>query len=144
MAKRKIAKSHRNEAENAAVWLAYEKLKAVKHVKAIRSQWQRIDIFASDVIMKEKNGRVTYIQVTTGQNSAVNTRKKKMEDIPWTKDETVLLIQMKERKDPINERRKEFIFKIWEYKLNNNKRNWKVWPEAIIIPREWFKSYVNK
>ena len=135
------AKSRRKDAEKAAVWLAYKKFGAVEHVKSIQTQWQRVDIFGADVASKDIWGKVTYIQVTAGQDSAVNQRKKKLEKHHWHSTEQVILVQLKQRQEVVNARRKEWFFKMWEYKLNNGHREWFLHSEPINIPKEWFKAY---
>ena len=136
------AKSKRKDAERAAVWMAYEMFNAVRHAKSIQTKWQRVDIFGADVASKDKDGRITYIQVTAGQDSAIRARKKKLEKIPWHFSERVILIQLKQRQEVVNARRKEWFFKVWEFICRSDgHRKWEFWPKPVSIPSKWFKSY---
>jgi len=137
----KNAKSRRKDAEKAAVWFAYKNFNAVAHVKSIQTKWQRVDIFGADVASKDSTGAVTYIQVTAGQDSALNARKHKLEKYPWHSTDRVILAQLKQRNEIVNARKKEWFFKIWEYKLKNGQRIWELWSNPILIPREWFSSF---
>ena len=135
----------RKDAEKATVWFAYKKLGAVRHVKSIQTQYQRVDIFSTDVASKDKTGAVTYIQTTAGKDQAVFARRKKLEKVPWHESERVLLAQLKQRQQIVNARKKEWFFKIWEYKLNNDgNREWVLWDEPISVPKEWFKAYKSE
>ena len=136
------AKNKRKDAEKAVVWMAYEMFNAIEYVKSIQTKWQRVDIFSADVASKDKDGKVTYIQVTAGQDSAISVRKKKLEKIPWHYSERVLLVQLKQRQEVINARRKEWFFKVWEFMPDvGGHRNWELWTDPVNIPRKWFKSY---
>ena len=136
-----IAKTKRNEAERAAEWALIDQYYCTHTVRAIKSKFQRQDLFASDVIGKDKNGEMVFCQVTTGKKEAVRQRKKKMEAIQWQETDIILLFQMDfEQK----EKSKEWFFKVFEYILIGYGLSWKrEWTDrpTIHIEKEWFKAY---
>ena len=141
----KNAKSKRKDAEKAAVWFVYEHMDVVVHAKSIQTKWQRVDFFGSDVMGKKINGQTVYIQVTAGQDSAINARKRKLEAIPWDSRDIVLLLQLKQRQDLVNERKKQWFFKVWQYRVNiTGERLWEAWEKPVEIPKKWFKAYKKK
>jgi hypothetical protein len=128
-----IAKSYRSAAERAAEWYAVEIESCIVTRRAIRSQWQSVDFFGSDVVGKKQDGSHVYIQVTTGQAPAVSVRKKKLTAYPWHLTDTVLMLQMVEL--PPEKRRKQYGFNIWRYD-----HSWAKDEEQFLIPREWFST----
>ena len=80
---KKNAASRRGDCERACEWYCHEILNCVVSSRAVRTQWQKQDMFASDVIGKKDDGTMVFIQATAGQYSAVSTRRKKLEKIPW-------------------------------------------------------------
>ena len=139
------AKKKRGDAERAAEWYARAIHKCVITRKAIRTQWQSVDFFASDIIGKKADGSHVYIQATAGQNSAVTARRRKLEKIPWHESDTVELVQLIQTEDPANARRKLWFFRVHYYhKLiepDPIRRKWKTKDEAVPIPKKWFKKY---
>ncbi len=128
---KKNPKSKRREAEVAAVHYCHEVLDCVKTVKAVKTQWQRQDMFACDVLGKRADGSLCAIQVTAGQDQAVTARKRKIEKIPWHKNDTVELLQLRYE---MKGRTKAWYFKVWSYDgildlwcLYDNVEIWKEW-----------------
>ena len=141
----KNAKSRRMDAERAAVHAAYKLFGCVVTRRAVRTQWQKVDFFASDVVGKKEDGSHVYIQATAGQNAAVTARRRKLEKYPWHITDLVLLFQLVQTEDPASARRKLWFFRIHEYVLDYDERtlerSWETYEKAEPIPKEWFKAY---
>ena len=133
-----MSKADPKNAERAAEHFAVKILGCVKTVRAIQTQFQRQDMFGSDVIGKNKYGTSHYVQVTTGGKSAVQQRKKKLEKYPWHYSDHVYVIQMQKSK----------IGKciVYEFEVNefwpnlNTPRAWIVWESKRTIDKSWFKA----
>lgn len=143
-----IPKSLRRFAEVASDHYCRERMDCVVTRRAIKTQFQSVDFFASDVVGKRADGSHVYVQVTAGQSTAVNVRKKKLENYPWHETDTVQLLQLVQTPDPANARRIKYFFRVYEYLLEGegngsigHGRTWVQKEVAIDVPREWFKSY---
>lgn len=136
----KNAKSKRNDAEKAAVWYAREELECVKTRKAIRAKYQAVDFFGADVVGKRADGSHVYVQATAGQDSAVTARRRKLEAIPWHSTDSVYLVQLRQTEDPANARRKLWFFRVHEYVLMDDWRDWVTHETAVSVKREWFTA----
>ena len=134
------AKHLRQKAEKAGVWLALQLGCAITR-KAIRTKWQAVDFFGSDIVGKMADGSHVYIQVTAGQYSAVTARRRKLEKIPWHPSDAVLIAQLVGTQDPANARRKKHFFRVHEYAFwdRKDRRSWQTWDQAIDVPREWLE-----
>lgn len=142
---KKNAAKLRGDCERACEWYVHEVLNCVVSCRAVRTQWQRQDMFASDVIGKKADGSCVYVQATAGQYSAVTARRRKLEKIPWCETDIVQVVQLVQTEDPANSRRKLFFFRVHEYGLAGYyPREWKTHETAIPIPREWFKAFKNR
>jgi hypothetical protein len=137
---KKNAKSKRPEAERAAEWLAYVVYHCVITVRAVRTKWQRQDLFAADVMGKQSDGSYVFIQATAGSYSAVSVRRKKLERVPWLVSDIVLVAQLVQTEDPANSRRKLWFFRIHEFVDNQ----WITLDDAIPVPKHWFTAYKNR
>lgn len=135
---RKNAKALRSAAERAAVWYCHEKHNCVITRRAVRTRFQSVDMFAADIVGKHLDGSHVYLQVTAGQSSAVTTRRRKLEKIPWHTSDTVELLQLVQTEDPANAKRKLWFFRVHEY---DPMKGWSTQNEAFPIPKEWFRSY---
>lgn len=137
----KNPKSKRMDAERASEHYAHS-LGCIVTCRAVRTQWQRQDLFASDVIGKKADGRMVFIQATAGQNSAVTARRRKLEKIPWHYDDLILICQLVQEKDPDNKRRKNWYFRIHRFHpfLSGGSR-WSTYDFDTPIKKEWFKAY---
>ena len=131
------AKNKRGDAERAAEWYARKIHGCLVTRRAVRTQWQSVDFFGSDVVGKKADGRHVYIQVTAGQHSAVTTRRRKLEEIPWHYTDTIELLQLIQTIDPSNARRKHWFFRVHYY----DGVLWDTKDDAVQIPREWFKAW---
>ncbi len=132
-----IAKTKRGDAERAAEWALVNNYGCVNTVRAVKTKYQRQDLFASDVIGKDQYGEMVFCQVTTGKKEALRQRRKKLEKIPWQLSDTVLVFQM----DFIQEgRSKKWFFNVFEYVIRCRLRGWLEYP-LIDIKKEWFKAY---
>jgi hypothetical protein len=144
---KKTAASKRADAERAGEWYAHEIEGCVISVRAVRTMYQRQDLFASDIMGKRSDGTGVYIQVTAGQDSAVTQRRRKLEAIPWLRSDTVLLLQLRQTEDPANARRKLWFFRVHVYEIPNkfgDKWKWRTLSMAVDVPKEWFKAYKNR
>lgn len=141
----KNAKSKRGDAERATVWYAREILGCVVTRRAVRTQFQSVDFFGSDIVGKMPDGSHVYIQATAGQDSAVTTRRRKLEAIPWHETDIVQLVQLRQTEDPANARRKKWFFRVHEYQYifidDRHDREWVTHDQAVDVPREWFKAW---
>ena len=135
-----VAKSKRSEAERAAEHFIYHVYGCDPNqiLRAVRTKYQSVDIWACDVAGRTRQGFCYYAQVTCGQVEAVRTRRRKLEKIHWNEYDTVMVLQMVAQPDPANARRKLFYYRIHSY--NHTDRTWEVYPDAYKIPREWFKK----
>ena len=139
MNRKRGTKSDRGPVERAAEHFAVS-LGAVSTVRAVRTQWQRQDLFGCDVLGLRENGDLIGIQATSGENSAVTARRRKLEAHPWAASALVLVVQLRKLPDPANARRLQHFFRVHEYALVGGRRAWGVWNEAPAVPREWFKA----
>jgi len=143
----KVAKSNRQNAEKAAEHFLHEKCYCEIHTirRAVRTKWQSVDLWGSDVIGKDKRGYSYFAQVTAGQTEAVRTRRRKLEKIPWNVLERVFVLQLVETINPANARRKLFYFRVHRFNTVNQygeniHPTWSVDDEACPVPRAWFKK----
>ncbi len=140
----KNPKAKYKEAEVAAEWYAYEVLGCIRTVRAVRTKYQRQDMFASDVLGRKPDGTLVAIQVTAGQSQAVTARKRKLEKEIWHKTDTVLLLQLYWEQNPKNKRGKLWYFKVWEYVYGHPNltpdRHW-FHTSDHAVPKEWFNLY---
>jgi len=137
----KNPKSRRGAAERAAQWYVHEVHFCVISRKAIRTKWQKVDFFACDVVGKAPSGKHVYVQVTTGQSSAVSVRRRKLEQIPWHPTDAVDLIQLIHTLDPNDARKKRWWFKVHRYEPTaNGSRRWVTDDELVPVPSSWFKT----
>lgn len=144
---KKNAKSRRADAERAAENYVHETLNCVVSCRAVRTQWQSQDMFASDVIGKRKDGSCVYIQATAGQYSAVTARRRKLEKIPWMDSDVVQVVQLIQTENPANARKKDWWFRVHIYLLyvgGGHERRWHTLDKAIAVPKEWFKAFKNR
>lgn len=105
--------------------------------KAIKTMYQSVDFFGSDIVAKNEKGDTLYVQVTTGAYEALRHRKRKLEKIPWNSNDKVWILQMQRAKDGRS-------YKYWFVKHNLNKNKvWEIIDNNILIHREWFSKYSN-
>lgn len=139
-----VAKSKRPQAERAAEWAMRMNFDCQHTRRAVKTQWQKQDFFAADVIGLWANGEKLWVQVTAGQTAAVLTRRRKLERYPWHKSDCVVVWQLVERQDVANPRRKAWMFRVWEYELQSDgSRKWTDQRAPITVPHNWFKAYKN-
>lgn len=154
MALKKNPKGKRREAEVACEHYCLKKMDCIITRRAIKTQWQSVDFFGSDVVGKRADGSHVYVQVTAGQSKAVNERKKKLEAFPWHKTDTVQLLQLVQTPDPANARRTKYFFRVYDYANIERstmpqiesilERQWRTREVAIDVPGEWFRSPYSK
>ena len=141
MPRKPIAKKHRADAERAAEHYLHEHYGCTHTVRAVRTQWQRQDLFASDVIGKDGGGDMVFAQVTCGRTEAVRSRRRKLEAIPWSTTDRVLVLQLVERENPANARRKDFYFREHVFDHKYELKAWYVEADAVPVPRRWFRAW---
>ena len=138
------------KAERAAEWWLHS-LGCVRTVRAVRTRYQRQDLFACDVLGLHAEGRWIGVQVTTGGNTSVRPRRRKLEALPWSIDDDVYLCELRVSPDPANRRRQVYHFRVHELRVAARLRTlggivgdggslWEVWPEAVDVPREWLRA----
>jgi len=140
MARKKVAKSKRPEAERAAEHYLYNIFRCLPEqiIRAVRTRFQRQDLWASDVMGRDLAGRCYFAQATAGGDEAVRTRRRKLEKICWNEFDNVMLLQLVETINPANARRKLFFFRVHCY--NRLSKKWVVDETAHPVPKEWFKK----
>lgn len=132
----------RSDAERACEWYAALNHGCVKTVRAVRSQFQRQDLFASDCLGKRADGSHVYLQVTAGAATAVSTRRRKLEAIPWHPLDTVELLQLVQTPNPANARQTLYFFRVHSYGLTlQGGRAWHTKEAAVPVPKEWFTKF---
>lgn len=134
------AKADRNNAERACEHYCREVLGCVVTVRAVRTQWQRQDLFAGDVIGKTAEGHLRVVQATAGKDQAVTARRRKLERIPWHPSDRVQVVQLRSWPDPANRRRLLYGFRVHEWEHQLSPGAWGVQDRIQPVPREWFKS----
>lgn len=145
------SKAKRGDCERAAQHYVHHIHNCVISRKAIRTQFQSVDFFASDIVGKRDDGSHVYVQATAGMASAVHARKKKLEAIPWHPSDTVELVQLQQ--EPGEGRSVNWFFKVFQYSpyimvdsvlvkvVEEGKRMWVEKKEMVSIDRSWFKAY---
>jgi hypothetical protein len=128
------SKSMRAPAERAAEWYCRIHHDCTHTVRAVKSRFNRQDLFASDCVGKKASGAHVYIQVTAGQASAVTARRRKLEAIPWHESDTVELIQLVRF-----EEEKEWRFRINVYDHVGSKKWWM--KGTVVIDPAWWRAY---
>ena len=133
----------RGLAEIATVHYAREIHGCIVTRRAVRTKWQAVDFFGSDIVGKKSDGSHIYIQTTAGQYAAVTARRRKLEKIPWHPTDTVELLQLIQTIDPANARKKLWFFRVHCYKRLGTLylRQWHTEEKAVPVPREWFKAW---
>ena len=136
----KLAKVNRQNAERASEHFLYHvyHCEPSQIIRAVKTRYQRQDLWAADTAGRTKRSEVFYAQVTAGGSEALRQRRRKLEKICWRPDETVLVLQLVERPDPANARKKQFYFRI--HRLDTVNNMWTVDDRACFVPRAWFRK----
>lgn len=130
------SRTRQREAECAAEHCIRERWNVVRSVRAMKTRYARQDLFAADVLGKTDMGQLVAVQVTTGGSSAVAARRRKLEAVPWSRQDVVLLFEYRETREG---RKKRYWFRVHEYCPMFDR--WAVQDNLIEIPREWFKAW---
>ncbi len=138
---KKNPKGKRREAEVAAEWYAHSELNCVETRRTTRTQFHKVDFFCCDIIGKRADGSHVYLQVTAGGNSAVTDRRRKLEEIPWHRTDTIQLLQLVQTDNPGKGSRKLWFFRVHIYSMLGNERYWITGNDAVSIPKGWFKKW---
>ena len=134
--RRTVSKDLPRKAEVALEWWLRERQGCVVVERAKRGKFFRQDLFGGDAVGKDKEGRWYVGQVTTGGNSALSNRRRKLESIPWGPEDSVYLLQLKVDKA---KRKHRYYFRI-QGLLGGE---WSKWREEE-VPREWFAAWGSK
>lgn len=130
----KTSRSRQREAECAAEHFLRVHLGCVNTVRAMKSRFQRQDLWACDCIGRVKGcGRVIGIQVTCGDHRNVGHRRRKLERVEWSENDRVLLGEFRTERG----KRFRYWFRMHEYRNGE----WSVWPHEVHVPREWFRAW---
>ena len=124
-------------AEQAAVWYACERLSCVVYRRAVRSQWQSVDMFACDIVGKQVTGRHVYLQVTAGKSQAVTKRRRKIEAIPWHESDIVQILQFRQKVNAHDRRKRVSSFRVHDFRLSDGGREWAPGEVLVAIPERW-------
>lgn len=147
-----MRKEHKRLAEVACE--NYLKSLGCRTRRSVKSKWHKIDFFACDVMgvrrvhdtqhIPENYIERYWIQVTTGEWSAVTQRRRKLEKEIWSDRgyDNIYIFQFRETPNPANRKKKLYHFKVSEYEPNpfDGEWGWSNWDNAIEIPQEWFKA----
>ena len=135
----KPSKADPKIAEWAAEHLARE-MGCVVTVRAMRTKFTRQDLFAADVIGKRKDGSLVAIQATCGDSANVAHRRRKMEAVPWSLTDTVLIAEMRKKHELGNRAhplRRYFRLHQWRH----GHGDWKVLSDVVEIPKVWQRAW---
>lgn len=138
MSRKPLGKGKRAEAERAAEWYLRERCGCIHTRRAVRTQWQKVDFWAADVVGKRADGSHVYAQATTGGDEALRTRRRKLEQYAWHVSDMVMVLQLTATPNPANRRRKEWWFRVHVY--NHGSR---VWQDVVAhrVYAGWFKAW---
>jgi len=136
----KPAKNKRVAAERAAEWYLRKMCGVTKTVRAMKTQWQRQDLFACDCIGRTPQGTIFYVQVTCGVGEVVRERRRKLEQFAWNEHEVVMILQLVARENPANATKVDLFFRVHRYN-HRTSRNWSVDDIALPVPPEWFTKW---
>lgn len=137
----KATRQDAGRAERAAEHFAKKKLACVETRRVCKTRFNKVDFFGADIVGKQIDGSHVYIQVTSGQGSAVSARKRKLEPHIWHSSDRVYLLRMVKYK--IEEKRLVYEFHIYEYIHHTAPITWTT-PYIIVINREWFRALNGK
>ena len=126
-----MAKQDARLAEVAAQHYCHVVLDCTITRRAIRTRFQKVDLFGCDVMGRREDGSCVWIQVTAGKSCNVAQRRRKLEAIPWNVFDDVRLLEF--RRDGSS-----YGFRV--HQLFNNKV-WTVRDMLEPVPRSWFKAY---
>lgn len=126
------------EAEVAAE--NYFKSKGYVTRRALRTKFNKVDFFGSDIIAMNSKEKV-FCQVTMMKKGA-SVKRKKLEEYAdyWLRTDRVFVFELRTIPNPVNRAVHDHFFRVHEF--NKQKGDWTIWDEAIPVPRSWFK--VNK
>ena len=126
-----MAKQDARLAEVAAQHYCHVVLDCTITRRAIRTRFQKVDLFGCDVMGRREDGSCVWIQVTAGKSANVAQRRRKLEAIPWNVLDDVRLLELRRPERGI------YTFRVHRYVDNE----WIVDPGIFWIPRSWFKAY---
>lgn len=138
---KKNAKNKRSDAERATEHYAHEIMDCIRTVRSVRTQWQKQDMFSCDVLGKRADGTLVALQVTAGQSQAVTERRRKIEGEIWHLLDKVQILQLVQTDNPGKGARKLWFFRVHVYSVLGRGRYWKTLPDAVPVPKEWFRKW---
>lgn len=129
----KTSRNRQRQVECAAEHFLRVHLACVNTVRAMKTRFQRQDLLACDVLGKQLGtGRLIGIQVTCGDSANVAQRRRKMEAVAWSDNDSVLLGEFRTERG----KRSRHWFRMHEYKDGE----WSVWGHEVAVPKEWFRA----
>lgn len=131
----KTSRNRQRQIECAAEHFLRVNLACVNTVRAMKTRFQRQDLWGCDCIGRVRGcGKIVGIQVTCGDHRNVGHRRRKLEQVEWSENDRVLLGEFRtERKG----RGSRHWFRMHEYKSGE----WHVWNYGVDVPKEWFRAW---
>lgn len=126
----KTSRNRQRQVECAGEHFLRERMNCVNTVRAVKTRFQRQDLFACDVLGKTERGYLVGLQVTCGDHRNVGHRRRKLEGVSWSANDTVLIGEFR------SEGRQRW-FRMHE--LDGGE--WRVWEIPVDVPRTWFKAW---
>lgn len=131
----KTSRNRQREVECAAEHFLRVHLACVNTVRAMKTRFQRQDLFACDVIGKVMVcGYLVGMQVTCGNSANVAQRRRKLEAVVWAPRDRVLLGEFRTEKFGRGNRH-------WFRMHELHEGKWKVWQTEVDVPKEWFRAW---
>jgi hypothetical protein len=130
----KTSRNRQRQVECAAEHFLRVNLGCVNTVRAMKTRFVRQDLFACDVLGKGNDGSLVGMQVTCGDHTAVRARRRKIEAVAWSRHDSVLLGEF--RSERVGRSRENW-FRMHQFENGE----WTVWPDAVPVPKEWFKAW---
>ncbi len=135
----KTSRNRQRQVECAAEHFLRVELGCVNTVRAVKTRFQRQDLFACDVLGKRLGtGDLVGMQVTCGDSTAVRARRRKLEAVQWSSLDRVLLGEFRSEQQG---RGKYHWFRMHELYSTGA---WRVWPEPVEVPKAWFKAFKER
>lgn len=107
--------------------------------RAIRAKFFAVDFWHCDILGRKGHERV-FCQVTCAKDSGtLAAKRRKLERDDWAPNERVCIFQGVRTEDPVDKSREVYWFRVHWYTPET--AEWTVDPEAIRIPREWFRVH---
>jgi hypothetical protein len=131
----KTSRNRQRQVECAAEHFLRSAFDCINTVRAVKTRFQRQDLFAADCLGKRRmGGLLVALQVTCGKSANVAQRRRKMEAVQWHPWDTVLLGEFRSERSG---RGKRHWFRM--HQLTGGE--WSVWGTEVEVPKEWFRAW---